>query len=53
MVGGEEQWARDEADSLMNREPDTGWIPGSWDHDQSRRQMLNQLRHPEKSTLDI
>ena len=30
-----------EADSPLSREPNAGSIPGPWDHDLSRRQMLN------------
>lgn len=35
-----------EAGSLLRREPDKGLIPGPWDHDLSRKQMLHQLSHP-------
>ena len=37
-----------EAGSPLNKEPDVRQdsIPGPWDHDLSRRQMLNRLSHP-------
>ena len=44
VVGG---WAEGEgeADSPLSRELMRGLIPGPWDHDLSRRQMLNHLSH--------
>ena len=43
---GEEQGQRKrEKQTLLSRKPNTGLILGPWDHDQSLRKMLNQLRH--------
>ena len=44
-----EREAEGESGSLQSREPNAGLDPrtlGSWDHDLSRRQMLNWLSHP-------
>ena len=35
-----------EAGSLLSMEIDVGLDPGPWEHDLSRRQMLNLLSHP-------
>lgn len=40
------QQAEREAGSPLSREPNMVSISEPWDHDLSRRQMLNQLRHP-------
>ena len=42
------QWQRERGKQASGEEgsPMQGWIPGSWDHDLSRRQMLNWLSHP-------
>jgi len=41
-----------EAGSPLSREPDAASIPGSWDHDLSRRQLLNRLSYPGAPKLD-
>lgn len=34
-------------DSLLNKEPPKGSVPGHWDHDLSKKQMLNRQSHPD------
>lgn len=52
----EHQWGGERegvADSLWNREPDTGLRPRTWDHDLAQRQTPNQLSHPHAPHLII
>ena len=44
--GGAEGEEEGETDSLLNGSPTWDSIPGSWDHDLSRSQMLNWPSHP-------
>ena len=43
--GEQQAEGKGEAGSPLSREPDPGLIPGPWDYDLSRRQMLNPLSH--------
>ena len=50
MVGEKQQRKKDKQTPCRAAKHLWGSIPGSWDHDLSRRQTLNWLSHPVIST---